>query len=699
MVNILWMTRALWLTALFWPYAHAGGIPRANFLGWAPVVFSFAEIFRSRILRLTYTFVAFVGQLILVWAAIPSTKTLTRVFVNEYIQLLHTSILAWNQLNGHLAVPLLLLIAALGWQVFRTARNGWRITTLLVAGAAILPIDHVFWGLPTQGPLTIYMMLGLLLLQWEHSNWAKTTARPVKPLVVSLIFMAIPLAVGLNAPVRASSDPLGLFKGWPSNFFASSFSNLGSATVRVNQSVTPSNTPVLLIRSPVPSYWQEQTYTYFSGTTWSNPARSTAYTVSSTYRDLPLFPPPFNGVNTSTISAHVIPLNGQPITSLLYNGVPLNFSVPTTFHPSSGKFSSDHAVSNYRVTMMIPKFHSQLLSQDFNTALPSSSTIRQSLQVPHGLHRVSQLAHTITANSPTWWAKALAVKTWLDRHNRYSYHFSPASNDVVTHFLFTTRAGYCDQFSTTFIIMMRTLGIPARWVVGYASGTYSSLHHGYIIRAVDAHAWAQIYIPPYGWIPIDPTPGWNIPGISTHAPQSISQHVVGNQSAPHFHPTGTSSASVPSRTKPIVQHPSSAVSPQHRSTPPRHVAHAATPEWVTILEVSVLSIGLFLSGRWLTLRLKAVFASPKSAPLLWHSLLWWAHHVLKSRAEWMTPRQLLNSLVQAGLRDDADLQITIHTLETIFYGPADTQPSLAPAWQAFSRARRQFRRSAKPHKK
>jgi hypothetical protein len=57
--------------------------------------------------------------------------------------------------------------------------------------------------------------------------------------------------------------------------------------------------------------------------------------------------------------------------------------------------------------------------------------------------------------------------------------------------------------------MARSLGIPARLVSGYGSGDYNAITGYYEVRMSHAHSWAEIYFSEYGWVPFDPTPGWN----------------------------------------------------------------------------------------------------------------------------------------------------------------------------------------------
>src|SRR5258708_28016332 len=59
------------------------------------------------------------------------------------------------------------------------------------------------------------------------------------------------------------------------------------------------------------------------------------------------------------------------------------------------------------------------------------------------------------------------------------------------------------------IVMLREMDIPARLAAGFGAGSYNSLTGYYEVHANDAHAWVEVYFPGYGWIPFDPTPGWN----------------------------------------------------------------------------------------------------------------------------------------------------------------------------------------------
>jgi transglutaminase-like putative cysteine protease len=77
--------------------------------------------------------------------------------------------------------------------------------------------------------------------------------------------------------------------------------------------------------------------------------------------------------------------------------------------------------------------------------------------------------------------------------------------EPVDEFLFDTRAGFCEHFSSAFVFLLRAAGVPARVVTGYQGGEVNSVDRIITVRQSDAHAWAEAYLPGRGWIRLDPT--------------------------------------------------------------------------------------------------------------------------------------------------------------------------------------------------
>lgn len=91
------------------------------------------------------------------------------------------------------------------------------------------------------------------------------------------------------------------------------------------------------------------------------------------------------------------------------------------------------------------------------------------------------------------------------KNQQFTYSLNPttARHDVIDQFLFESKSGFCEHFATSFVLMMRAAGIPARVVTGYQGGEKNKDY--FIIRQSDAHAWAEVWLTEQGWVRIDPT--------------------------------------------------------------------------------------------------------------------------------------------------------------------------------------------------
>ncbi|WP_049628017.1 DUF4129 domain-containing transglutaminase family protein [Bacillus sp. JFL15] len=142
------------------------------------------------------------------------------------------------------------------------------------------------------------------------------------------------------------------------------------------------------------------------------------------------------------------------------------------------------------------------------------------LQLPDSVpERVRQLADRLTRDHHNMFDKAKAVEDYLGS-SAFSYDTQdvaiPEHNqDYVDQFLFETKRGYCDNFSSAMAVLLRSSGIPARWVKGYTSGEYKGAgdHNGQIYEVTNnnAHSWVEVYFPDQGWVTFEPTKGFTNP--------------------------------------------------------------------------------------------------------------------------------------------------------------------------------------------
>ena len=114
------------------------------------------------------------------------------------------------------------------------------------------------------------------------------------------------------------------------------------------------------------------------------------------------------------------------------------------------------------------------------------------------------------------------------RQGRYEYTLEPPllGAHSVDEFLFDTREGFCEHFSSAFVFLMRAAGIPARVVTGYQGGELNPVDNIITVRQSDAHAWAEVFLGRRGWVRVDPTaaavPGRVESGLARAVPQSAA---------------------------------------------------------------------------------------------------------------------------------------------------------------------------------
>jgi len=120
--------------------------------------------------------------------------------------------------------------------------------------------------------------------------------------------------------------------------------------------------------------------------------------------------------------------------------------------------------------------------------------------------QVRTLAESITRTAPTPYAKARALQDYLRSHYTYNENVRPGHSDsALVSFLFDVKQGYCEQFAGAFAAMGRAVGLPTRVAVGFTPGRADGdVFH---VETNNAHAWPEVHIAGYGWVPFEPTPG------------------------------------------------------------------------------------------------------------------------------------------------------------------------------------------------
>ena len=134
------------------------------------------------------------------------------------------------------------------------------------------------------------------------------------------------------------------------------------------------------------------------------------------------------------------------------------------------------------------------------------------LELPPAADRLRDLAQRATGGTTNRLAAALAIEQYMQQNFRYALRSNaPVREDPVEWFLFKSREGHCEFFASSMVLLLRTVGIPARLQAGYAGGEPDG-EGGYNVRDSHAHAWVVAYVQRQ-WRVFDPTPPEGRPGI------------------------------------------------------------------------------------------------------------------------------------------------------------------------------------------
>ena len=134
------------------------------------------------------------------------------------------------------------------------------------------------------------------------------------------------------------------------------------------------------------------------------------------------------------------------------------------------------------------------------------------LELPgHFDPRVIAIARQIAAGALETRDKLEALRKYFNRNHAYSLTIEPGPGDPVANFLVQKKDGHCQYFASSSVLLLRCMGVPARYVTGYYAQE-SPDPNVTLVRKRDAHAWAEVWIDGDGWETFDATPSSGMPG-------------------------------------------------------------------------------------------------------------------------------------------------------------------------------------------
>ncbi|MCP4423249.1 MAG: hypothetical protein GY803_02025 [Chloroflexi bacterium] len=446
---------------------------------------------------------------------------------DRLIFVIHTASIYW--LLGYTAA----------WFTYRKPRV-WR--AVIPTGIVLLSVVYYYTG-PKPLPLYLaaYIVIALMFtarthLVEEERTWRTTAVRYEKAIwftflragfLISLLLLAVAWSLPTMTANAAVNDALGGARG-PWREFQDDWTRLFSAlrsygvdtsdpyqdSLVLSGPRTVGSAPIMDVYVPrqLPYiYWQAVVYDSYENGRWTiAEGESTLYFPDSGFLNTP--PTIAREVITQTIVTYL------PNSSFLYAAPEVVGSNKQMFVEARQDSQGKNLVTSLRSRYVLRQgdrykvasrvSHADAYSLRVAPINYPDWVLESYLQLPDDLTpETLELAEELTAAFDNPYDKAIAVRDWLRDNVTYNDQIPAPPEDVdpVHHTLFVSQEGYCNYYASAMAVMLRSQGVPARVVSGYARGDYDEESRSYRVRASNAHTWVEVYFPQYGWIQFEPT--------------------------------------------------------------------------------------------------------------------------------------------------------------------------------------------------
>lgn len=278
---------------------------------------------------------------------------------------------------------------------------------------------------------------------------------------------------------------------------------------------------LMKVKSPILTYIKGVHYSYYDGKKWKYSENKDSFISSyeTSFFELETFNDIYLVNNYDEITVYFVIQEDMP--DILYH-IPIIYQayIPTeNLITKDYNFFSDYPLvkgMTYTIISKVPRIDYNDLNnytiQDYQNFLDyiykkNKKELYKNLQIPDNLPtEIKELSINLTKNENYFIQKVNKIKEYLEQNYKYNLFIKELqAEDAVYDFLFIKKEGYCEQFASAMAVMLRTIGIPTRLVIGYAPDSKDYLTGFINVYADDAHAWVEV-LTPYGWMPFDPSP-------------------------------------------------------------------------------------------------------------------------------------------------------------------------------------------------
>ncbi len=500
------------------------------------------------------------APLMLAWAQLWAQASTLLIRLRDWSSALVSGRAAFDPLAAALVWCMVLWILS-AWAGWAVRRRHQPLPALAPAGAFLATVLFVVGGDPSSLLMVLAVTLLLMPLTAQHARERRWQASGIDfslGIREDLAMVSIPLAlfvVGTAAvaplisvrhiveyvqsltkgqadvargpvgsslglvPQPGTPTPFDLARapGLPRSHLIGSGRELSEEVVMlVSTGDLPAGLPdMVAVRMAPPSYyWRGYTYDIYTGSGWlSNGTQTIGYAAgeqaafdlaaraANANQPVPVTEPGYRTVRQS------VKIVGKTDNALYVAGrlVTADHDYSIAWRNSADIFGANIGATAYRADSLLSTISEEEL-RIAGTDYPEW-ILASYLQLPDDLPtRVRSLALDLTASASNPYDRALAIESYL---RTYEYTLAvtvpPLRQDVADYFLFDLKKGYCDYYATAMVVLARAAGLPARLVMGYASGSYDSIAGHYVVTEADAHSWPEIYFPHHGWVEFEPT--------------------------------------------------------------------------------------------------------------------------------------------------------------------------------------------------
>lgn len=436
------------------------------------------------------------------------------------------------------------------WHIFRIDRV-WR--AVLPAGFVILVNIFYYTGELSLGIyLAVYAVFALLLLvrsTIDAQEWGWYLKRMSLPaglrnqflrwgavLALVLVGVAWTLPTGTDGDNLdrvqefLNSDPLDQLNDLFNRLFASleneglvTADYYGGNSLQLGGAIQLGDQPVMLVEAPpmfgpeARYYWRSRTFSQYEGGRWTptSAVRLTVPEAGFAVQNAPVLPEARQSVEqtmTMVINASRL-VYAAPQPAILNLPVSLDMSYVddtqrqidvSVIRPLDVLRTGD----TYSAVSSISVADAPML-RTAGTVYPRW-VVAEYLQVGDSVTpRTRELAFQVVteANALTPYDQAKAIERWLRTNITYDETIPgpPPGVDPVDWVLFDEQRGYCNYYASAMIMMLRSVGVPARMAAGFSQGEWTGESGSYLVRERDAHTWVEVFFPGFGWVEFEPT--------------------------------------------------------------------------------------------------------------------------------------------------------------------------------------------------